>query len=221
MYDMKVKTPPMANKRRSWTDRLKDRFKSSAGGSAGLGDSSVQSCGPADDWTAAWVTHPHLQEGHHAPSVPSLQGSVFVAANFVYDYRQKYGLQDPGANGWMANPAVESTGPRSTGQRPEICIRRPGIRLSFFTGDLFTVSQIDGACTLHEGDGETRFRRLTLRGRTTHYYQSPCPSSTLLVAPLRSCTRLTDDPLCSIRNRRLGVRPTKKRRYLWWKRMTA
>ena len=114
MYDMKVKTPPMANKRRSWTGRLKDRFKSSAGGSAGLGDSSVQSCGPADDWTAAWVTHPHLQEGHHAPSVPSLQGSVFVAANFVYDYRQKYGLQDPGANGWMANPAVGSVAVRRT-----------------------------------------------------------------------------------------------------------
>ncbi len=110
---MKVKTPPMANKRRSWTGRLKDRFKSSAGGTAmGLNGGESPVPGPTDDWTSAWVTHPHLQEGHHAPSVPSLQGSVFVAANFVYDYRQKYGL-DP-ANGWMATPSVGSIAIRRT-----------------------------------------------------------------------------------------------------------
>lgn len=116
MYDMKVKTPPLANKRRSWTGRLKDRFKSSAGGGSGhggmAGSSGSESPVPVDDWTSAWVTHPHLQEGHHAPSVPSLQGSVFVAANFVYDYRQKYGL-DP-ASGWMAAPTVGSLAMRRT-----------------------------------------------------------------------------------------------------------
>lgn len=115
MYDMKVKTPPMVNKRRSWTGRLKDRFKSSTGqyGTVVVSN-SVEShmAGPGDDWTSAWVTHPHLQEGHHAPSVPSLQGSVFVAANFVYDYRNKYGM-DP-ANGWMATPAVGSIAIRRT-----------------------------------------------------------------------------------------------------------
>lgn len=115
MYDMKVKTPPMANKRRSWTGRLKDRFKSSAGQYGTVVVSNgVEShmAGPGEDWMSAWVTHPHLQEGHHAPSVPSLQGSVFVAANFVYDYRKKYGL-DP-ANGWMATPAVGSIAIRRT-----------------------------------------------------------------------------------------------------------
>lgn len=54
-------------------------------------------------------------EGHHAPSVPSLQGSVFVAANFVYDYRQKYGFEPPQlhpatagpmAPGWMKSTAL-------------------------------------------------------------------------------------------------------------------
>ncbi|EFX70397.1 hypothetical protein DAPPUDRAFT_328299 [Daphnia pulex] len=118
MYDMKVKTPPMASKRRSWTGRLKDRFKSSAGQygtvvvSSNSGGVESHMAGPGEDWTSAWVTHPHLQEGHHAPSVPSLQGSVFVAANFVYDYRKKYGL-DP-ANGWMATPAVGSIAIRRT-----------------------------------------------------------------------------------------------------------
>lgn len=115
MYDMKVTTPPMVNKRRSWTGRLKDRFKSSTGqyGTVVVSN-TVEShmTGSGEDWTSAWVTHPHLQEGHHAPSVPSLQGSVFVAANFVYDYRNKYGM-DP-ANGWMATPAVGSIAIRRT-----------------------------------------------------------------------------------------------------------
>lgn len=109
MYEMKAKAPPLANKRRSWTGRLKDRFKSSAGHHVNSDESPV-SC--VEDWTTAWVTHPHLQEGHHAPSVPSLQGSVFVAANFVYDYRQKYGL-DP-ANGWMPTPTAGSVAVRRT-----------------------------------------------------------------------------------------------------------
>lgn len=115
MYEMKVKTPPLAQKRRSWTGRLKDRFKRNNEAEEDamfvppahhLHHSTTTAAG-ADDWTSAWVSHPHLQEGHHAPSVPSLQGSVFVAANFVYDYRQKYGHE----NGWLAGtPGKPSIG---------------------------------------------------------------------------------------------------------------
>lgn len=118
---MKAKAPGLAphTKRRSWTGRLKDRFKSSTmvnsnghqnGMAVGHGGDELMTVA-GDDWTTAWVTHPHLQEGHHAPSVPSLQGSVFVAANFVYDYRQKYAMDQ---NGWMASPSVGSVAVRRT-----------------------------------------------------------------------------------------------------------
>ena len=133
MYDMRMKTSPMASrstsaspasmavpvgsKRRSWTGRLKDRFRPST--SIGHHHHHHQVDGDlidnsADDW--GWTgPHPQLHEGHHAPSVPSLQGSVFVAANFVYDYRQKYGRPEANypttnANSWMNGGSSGASG---------------------------------------------------------------------------------------------------------------
>ena len=98
MYE--VKTPssgnggiPGGNKRRSWAGRLRDRFKGrpAAEAAAAAGRGAVTE----DEWLLdPWIAkhHPHLHDGHHAQPLPALQGSVFVAANFVYDCRQQYGI---------------------------------------------------------------------------------------------------------------------------------
>ena len=95
MYE--VSSPPAINKRRSWTGRLRDRLKSSTSRPA-EDDRRHQVVNRDDDeWMDPWAS-PKLLEGHraktHAQPVPTLQGSVFVAANFVYYYRQKY-VADP------------------------------------------------------------------------------------------------------------------------------
>ena len=116
MYE--VSSPPAINKRRSWTGRLRDRLKSSTSRPA-EDDRRHQVVNRDDDeWMDPWAS-PKLLEGHraktHAQPVPTLQGSVFVAANFVYDYRQKY-VADPNSGGgggggggggaWMAGPGA-------------------------------------------------------------------------------------------------------------------
>ena len=77
---------------------------------------------PEDEWLLdPWIAkhHPHLHDGHHAQPLPVLQGSVFVAANFVYDCRQQYAM-DPsiGASGWHPNRGTIAHR-KSTGGIPE------------------------------------------------------------------------------------------------------
>lgn len=110
--------------RRSWTGRLKDRFRSSSSAhhsGRNAADELADDGAAFDDWT--WASKPHM-EGHHAPSVASLHGgSVFVAANFVYDYRLKYGVDRKSSNGpHMTLQAVPSS-PESSSSYSSACGR--------------------------------------------------------------------------------------------------
>ena len=105
-------TNQSGNKRRSWTGRLKDRFRPASSMSQ---HHQVELYESPDDW--GWTgPHPQLHEGHHAPSVPSLQGSVFVAANFVYDYRQKY---SPAASWMNGGSSATANSHRQQQQEPK------------------------------------------------------------------------------------------------------
>ena len=112
MYEVK----PVANdvsKRRSWTGRLRDRLRGRSASEA----SAVRAVTPSaeEEWSEPWLSHhPHLHDGHHAQPLPSLQGSVFVAANFVYDCRQKYAVDPSSTSAWIPPtyaPAATVAGP--------------------------------------------------------------------------------------------------------------
>ena len=87
VYETATQQQQQQQQRRSWAGRLRDRLKPCRSS----GDARDVLGAPSDDWMIdEWLQSAKLHEGHHIKPVPSLQGSVFVAANFVYDYRQKH-----------------------------------------------------------------------------------------------------------------------------------